>query len=291
MNPAKRPTARGGTLRRLVLPLALAFLLVIACGGQNADAPSATSTSNSATTAATKSTTSSPKPTTSKVAPTTTAAPIPVTFSIECYTSGTYATYQEAWKYQLTGNSCFGAKKSGTEYTPQQLQAYATGFDPVQGIGMDFRLGELYEKCATMGDVIAGNYFFVKPEEARAAAGQLILCPDHPNAVAIQAAIDKFNSLQVTMSSNLAEATVRSQAVADGIYAESGKHLVGTEIEPGTWQTVKDKVEDCYWELSDASGNIIDNNFISVAPQFTLVIPADAAGFTNTGCAFRRIGD
>ena len=110
---------------------------------------------------------------------------------------------------------------------------------------------------------------------------ELILCPDHPDALAIQAAIQKNNALQGVKSSNLAAATVRSKAASDGTYAESGKHLVGTEIQPGTWQTVRDRVEDCYWELSDASGNILDNNFVSVAPQFTITIPADAAGFTN----------
>lgn len=101
-------------------------------------------------------------PTTSKPVPTTIAAPVPVTFSIQCYTNGTYATYQEAWKYPLTGNDCFETKKSGTEYMPQQLQAYAAGYDPVQGIGMDFRLGELYEMCATMGESIAWQLFLLQ---------------------------------------------------------------------------------------------------------------------------------
>lgn len=119
----------------------------------------------------------------------------------------------------------------------------------------------------------------------------MILCPDHPNAALIQAAIDKFNQTQVAATSALAAASSRADAAAAGTYADSGKHLVGTEIQPGTWQTVRDKVEDCYWEVSDASGNIIDNNFISVAPQFTITIPSEAAGFSNTGCAFQRIGD
>jgi hypothetical protein len=49
-------------------------------------------------------------------------------------------------------------------------------------------------------------------------------------------------------------------------------------------------VENCYWEISDAQGNILANNFISVAPQFTIVIPASAAGFTVEGWGFRWIG-
>ena len=64
---------------------------------------------------------------------------------------------------------------------------------------------------------------------------------------------------------------------------------VGKDIQPGTWRSVGEKVEDCYWEVSDAQGEIMDNNFISVAPQFTIQIPSDAAGFTNTGCTFERM--
>ena len=48
---------------------------------------------------------------------------------------------------------------------------------------------------------------------------------------------------------------------------------------------------DCYWEVSDESGNIIDNNFISIAPQFTINIPSSASGFTNNGCTFQWISE
>ena len=105
----------------------------------------------------------------------------------------------------------------------------------------------------------------------------VILCPDHPQAAMIQANIDAV--------------TGQSQALADGHYASPGSHLVGSEVQPGTWQSVGDRVTSCYWEISDSQGNIIDNNFISVAPQFTITIPSDAAGFTNRGCAFEWIGE
>lgn len=44
------------------------------------------------------------------------------------------------------------------------------------------------------------------------------------------------------------------------------------------------------WEISDGQGNILDNNFVSVAPQVTVQIPDTAAGFTNNGCAFEWVG-
>jgi hypothetical protein len=86
-------------------------------------------------------------------------------------------------------------------------------------------------------------------------------------------------------------AAVERQALADGTLVHPGKYLVGKDIPPGTWQSLGSKVTDCYWEISDFQGEIMDNNFISVAPQFTINIPADAAGFTATGCSFQRIGD
>jgi len=272
-------------MRRIAVALALACVMLRACAGQSASAPTPTTASSSIAVSTAKSTTSASKPSTSKpTLPTTTAAPVPVNFSIKCYTGNDYATYQQAWAGKHTNYDCYETKKSGTEYTPQQLEAYKVGFDPIQGIDMDFRLGELYEMCASFGDVSVGGYFIYKEDQARQAMAELILCPDHPDAATIQASIDKFHGSQAAASSN-------SQAADAGIYAYVGKHLVGSEVQPGTWQSVGDKVQDCYWEISDASGDIIDNNFISVAPQFTINIPADAAGFTNTGCAFQRIGD
>ena len=189
-------------------------------------------------------------------------------------------------------------KKGGIEYTDLQKQALAAIYSPTSGLSEDFYLGELYVECATQGDGIVGNYIVSSDADIKRLNAALILCPDHPQAAAIQTGIAQYQRTQQIMASaseaitsaQAAEAT-RSQAVAEGVYAESGKHLIGTEILPGTWQSVDEKVEDCYWELSNSTGEIIDNNFISVAPQFTIVIPTDAAGFTNTGCAFQRIGD
>jgi hypothetical protein len=53
----------------------------------------------------------------------------------------------------------------------------------------------------------------------------------------------------------------------------TGKYLVGKDVVPGTWQSQGDKVGNCQREISDAQGYILANNFISVAPQFTIIIP------------------
>ncbi|MGO4382635.1 hypothetical protein [Specibacter sp. RAF43] len=73
--------------------------------------------------------------------------------------------------------------------------------------------------------------------------------------------------------------------------AKNGSFFVGAEILSGVWQSDLARVTDCYWEISDAEGNIIENNFITLAPQFSITIPADAVGFTATGCEFHWVSE
>lgn len=69
-----------------------------------------------------------------------------------------------------------------------------------------------------------------------------------------------------------------------------GKHLIGERLAPGTY-TVKEPVEDCYWERSDSQGNIIANNFVSIAPSITVTIAPTDAGFTSRGCgSWHKVG-
>lgn len=55
-------------------------------------------------------------------------------------------------------------------------------------------------------------------------------------------------------------------------------------IQPGTWTSEQASVSDCYWERSDADGDTIENNFISIAPAITISILPTDAGFTSDGC-------
>lgn len=49
------------------------------------------------------------------------------------------------------------------------------------------------------------------------------------------------------------------------------------------------RCQNYYWEISDAHGNIIANNFISTVLQFTIYVPPTAAEFIAEGCGFRWI--
>lgn len=90
-----------------------------------------------------------------------------------------------------------------------------------------------------------------------------ILCPDQAQAIAD------------------AKAGNFTRAMRTGF--PNGKYLVGTDIAPGTY-TINTRVEDCYWERADAQGNIIDNNFVNLAPSLTVTIESTDAGFTSQGC-------
>lgn len=200
-----------------------------------------------------------------------------------------FATYQEAWPSK--GILCRAKHTEGTMLSGVEQNALS-----VSHYGAH-ELWSLYSACAEF------NSSWVRvtkptPEQTLTAQGLLALCPDHPQAALIQANINSASVEAAATAAQAAAAASRAQAVADhaqlvadGKFATSGKYLVGPDIQPGTWQSVGAKVEDCYWETSDASGNIIDNNFISIAPQFTITIPSDASGFTNSGCEFEWIGE
>ncbi|MCB5280357.1 hypothetical protein [Arthrobacter sp. ES1] len=174
--------------------------------------------------------------------------------------------YRAAWASPF--DQCTVGTATGTQSAAEKAAGAASG-----GTSPD-TVKFLYALCATT----AGHYFEgeVSPAQAKEIAAALTLCPDHPKRAVLEASAGAGAALDADRAS--------------GKLVYTGKYLVGKDVVPGTWQSQGDKVENCYWEISDAQGNIMANNFISVAPQFTLVIPASSAGFTVKGCGFRWIG-
>jgi hypothetical protein len=72
------------------------------------------------------------------------------------------------------------------------------------------------------------------------------------------------------------------QAVVDEVkaYLVSGNYRVGAGgIAPGTWST-RGAVEECYWERHTGNGDIIDNNFVTAAPDGVSVTVREGEGIS-----------
>jgi hypothetical protein len=70
-----------------------------------------------------------------------------------------------------------------------------------------------------------------------------------------------------------------------------GTHLVGDEIQPGTYY-IEGDIENCYWERQDSRGNIIDNYFTLGARRVEVTIRPSDYVFLSDGCAgpWRPVG-
>lgn len=61
-------------------------------------------------------------------------------------------------------------------------------------------------------------------------------------------------------------------------------------ITPGRWRTTGD-VEDCYWERTSRSGEIIDNNFATSAQEIMVTIRSSDGQFTSENCGiWKKVG-
>ncbi len=194
-------------------------------------------------------------------------APAAVTVEIMCldeaHSSHYYSSPEEAWPAKY--NSCEGDASAG-EMTDLQAKAVDAAYGDEAGISS---LGTLYGICAEAGPEtlnyldIAGN-----PAQIAEVKGALMLCPRHP----LRKKIDKA----------LGEAAQRNDLKAEGKIFGGGIHLVGKEIKPGTYYT--SDVEGCYWERTDANGEIIDNYFTNAAKRVQVTIRASDYSFSSDNC-------
>lgn len=254
--------------------LSAAFLLAVSlvlAGCASGATQASTTTSPTPTKSASTSPSPSPTKTTKSATPTPTPTPTGLAYDLRCRVGSdgpavTVTDYRAAWAQPF--DFCTVNTATGKPSAAEKAAGDASG-----GKSPD-TAKYLYSLCATTG----GHYFggTVSEGQAKEIAAALMLCPDHPKRAELEASAGAGVSLEADR--------------ANGKLVYSGKYLVGKTAQPGTWQSQGETVEDCYWEVSDAQGNILANNFISIAPQFTIYIPATAAGFTVQGCGFRWIG-
>ncbi|GAA3531453.1 hypothetical protein GCM10022419_008190 [Nonomuraea rosea] len=63
-----------------------------------------------------------------------------------------------------------------------------------------------------------------------------------------------------------------------------GVYTVGKDIRAGTYRTTPGRLTKCYWERSTGAGRIIDNQWVTNAPNGATVSVRRGEGFTSEGC-------
>lgn len=138
--------------------------------------------------------------------------------------------------------------------------------------------GTLSTLCAELAadDVYLSPDHTLSPDQITEARGMLIVCPQHPLAGELQAAIKRGQQ--------------HADLEAKGEIFYAGTFRVGDEVPPGTY-AVEGDVENCYWERTNASGEIIDNNFVVGAKRVQVTIASSDYSFHSEGCGeWRKVG-
>jgi len=118
-------------------------------------------------------------------------------------------------------------------------------------------------------DIYLDPTFALSPDQIHEVKGWLLLCPDNQYAKPLRAAIKRSQKV--------------NQATARGERFFAGTYVIGKDIKPGT-HVVNQASAGCYWERTDATGEIIDNNFVSGSTRVQVTsLPSDYS-FTNEGC-------
>lgn len=127
----------------------------------------------------------------------------------------------------------------------------------------------------------------------------LILCPEHPEREAVEklmedAAADiaageeaeaEKEAAEKAAAKKKAKAKAARQAEIDAMTVEPGTYLVGDDVKPGTYVAKSSsEFENCYWEVSSKSGNIINNEWAIEGKSMVAIIPKSAYTFKNSGC-------
>jgi hypothetical protein len=124
---------------------------------------------------------------------------------------------------------------------------------------------EVLEQCAQLkpgyADEVVARMDWKKAE----AQGALALCPDAPHAAVLREVI---NSVKI----------------------DDGTHIVGQDMEPGTYRT-KPSAKDCYWSRTTGGGGIVANDMVGFASAGVTVTVYAGEGFESNRCGvWTKIG-
>lgn len=117
----------------------------------------------------------------------------------------------------------------------------------------------------------------IGPEDSPAQVAARQLEKDRTDAQA-QAQADADAAAAAKAAAEAADAAARAREFGDGSF------VVGLDIPEGTYRTINTSIRECYWERSTGSGEIIENDFVTFAPEGVSVTVFNGEGFTVHGC-------
>lgn len=177
-----------------------------------------------------------------------------------------FSSFRAVWASGQAFNHCVATSSGGSYISETQRAALtAAGYK-------DENLNLLYAECGA-----TASYYITSPtistNQTTDIAGMAALCPDSPYMEVL---------LAKSAAAGGVEAKKAEQEAYDNSYG-TGIYRVGEAIEPGTY-VIDGEIKNCYWERLDSSGNIIANNFLSLAQRVEVTIDASDYSFHTEGC-------
>lgn len=203
--------------------------------------------------------------------------------TIECHDAesemfSNFSTPDEAWEApredRVSCGSSYNAQ--GDLWDDSYFESYVLTSREEQAIKTakyeeSSSIDTLYSICA---EADLGDFEHTKPWSAGQIAeveGALVLCPDHPDRTTVEKRMEKGQKEE--------EARDRGEIFNDGTYR------VGDDVKAGTYVVESDvPFEGCYWERLDASGEIIENNFVNGGFRVEVTISSSDYSFSAERC-------
>lgn len=245
----------------VLIPFVLVAL--VGCAGDDGG----TSATEPAATVTVEVTMTAPEPTTADLTPSDTPTVTPTQTQTPESKSGVVVTYkcegmtyysmEEAWEGEHP--NCIDTKATGTP-SKREIAALRLAYGPNTKISAS-RAAILYGGCGSNNRwwPVYSKNDTMSAEWAQEQIGQNLLCPNHPHMDQARRAIQR----------SLKQAELDKNRIQyDGTY------VVSKELNPGTYVAFPDG-GGCYWERTDANGEIIDNNFSNGARVEFTIQPSD----------------
>lgn len=195
--------------------------------------------------------------------------------SFRCYDSSLpgnvhFYSLEEVWEHPHDfGSTSCNVRISGDIPTENQQAALGVAPGQFEDWTESKRLEVLYQSCS-MTTPFHRPGTIHNEGQLNSARGVMALCPHHPAAREMNEAIE-LGTVAVQQSSE------------NKVIPGDGRYIVGLDVSPGIYITDDSRIENCYWEISDPEGNIVQNNLVNIATSITVTL-TDGNGFTTEGC-------